>query len=81
MDERSLPELGRLLDDLRRDTVRKDVYDAEQRGVLARIKRLEDDDTSKAAGNRNWLFGLVQTAFGVVLGLLGAYLMSRGQHP
>lgn len=65
--------------------VRADVYEARERARDAReesrdgrIKRLEDTDTTKTTGNRVWLLGLVQTAFGVVLGLLGAYLVSKG---
>jgi len=58
--------------------VRKDVYLADQRADRASIKQLQDDDTSKATGNRTWLLGLVQAAFGAAVGLLGAYLMAKG---
>jgi hypothetical protein len=61
------------------------VYDADERRREAerdddrgRIKRLEENDQSKASGNRSWLLGLAQTAFGALLALVGAYLMSKG---
>jgi hypothetical protein len=61
------------------------VYDADERRRAAerdddrgRIKRLEDNDTSKASGNRTWLLGLVQTVVGVALGVVAAYLTARG---
>lgn len=79
---RSLDEAWRAIDDLRterREYVRKDVYIAERDAGLARTKRLEDDDTSKASGNRTWLLGLAQAAFGALLGLLAAYLLAKGQ--
>jgi hypothetical protein len=43
-----------------------------------RLLRLEQNDTSKTTGNRTWLLGLAQTAFGAVLALFGAYLMTKG---
>jgi hypothetical protein len=71
--------------DLREHYVRRDVYeanerarDAQDRTQNALIKQIQDDDTSKASGNRIWLLGLLQTAFGAALGLLGAYLMAKG---
>lgn len=78
---RNLDEIGRTVD--RHETqfelyVRKDVYQAERDAALARVTRIEQDDTSKASGTRNWLYGLAQTAFGALLGIAGAYLMSRG---
>ena len=80
-DGRSLPEAWRAIDDLRaerREYVRRDVYVAERDADRARTKRLEDDDTTKATGNRSWMLGLAQTAFGAILALLGAYLMTKG---
>lgn len=65
--------------------VRLDVYEARELArqarfdaLAARVERLEAADSSKATGNRTWLLGLAQTAFGAVLALVGAYLMSKG---
>jgi hypothetical protein len=55
------------------------VYEAERDADRARIKRLEDDDTSKSTGNRNWLLSLSQTVVGVVLGL-AAGILTKGSH-
>jgi hypothetical protein len=79
--QRSLPEAWRAIDELKAERgqyVRRDVYIAERDADRKAIKRLEDDDTSKTTGNRTWLYGLTQTAFGVGLGLVGAYLMAKG---
>jgi hypothetical protein len=79
--QRSLPEAWRAIDRLEADRaqhVRRDVYVAERDALLARVVRIEQDDTSKATGNRTWLLGLVQAAFGAAVGLLGAYLMAKG---
>lgn len=57
---------------------REKAREAERDADRARIKRIEDDDTSKASGNRTWLLGLAQAAFGAALGLLGAYLLAKG---
>jgi hypothetical protein len=80
-DGRSLPEAWRAIDRLEQAAeqhVRRDVYAAERDADRARIKRLEDDDTNKASGNRNWMLGLAQTAIGAVLAFIAAYLMAKG---
>jgi hypothetical protein len=83
-DDRSLSELGRAIDDLRRevreDYVRRDVYLEARDADRARIRRLEDDDTSKATGNRAWLLSLAQLLIGAILGLVGSYLTAKGGH-
>jgi hypothetical protein len=88
VDERSLPEAWRAIDELRderREYLRRDVYDADERARNARvdardarIKRLEDDDTSKSTGNRTWLLGVAQTVIGAALAFLAAYLTTLG---
>jgi hypothetical protein len=83
VDGRNLGEAWRAIDELRaerREYVRRDVYLADQRADRASIKRLEDDDTSKASGTRTWLLGLVQMVLAVVLGAAAAYLTARGAH-
>jgi hypothetical protein len=62
------------------------VYEADQkardiRDVAQdeRTKRLEDADTSKTEGNRNWLRGLGQTLVGAALAVLAAWL-TKGTH-
>jgi hypothetical protein len=79
--QRSLAEAWRTIDRLEADRnsyVRKDVYTAERDADRARIKRLEDDDTSKSTGTRTWLLGLVQMVLAVVLGAAAAYLTAKG---
>jgi hypothetical protein len=44
-----------------------------------RLLRLEQNDTSKTTGNRNWLLGLAQVVVGVVLGVV-AGLLTKGGH-
>lgn len=80
-----LPEIRRTLDrherrlvELETTFVRRDVYQAERDAALARITRLETEDATRETGNRTWLLGLVQVAFGAVLAVVGAYLMARG---
>ena len=80
-DGRTLGEAWRAIDRLETDRekyVRRDVYVAERDADRARTARIEQDDTSKASGNRTWLLGLAQTAIGALLGLAGAYLMAKG---
>jgi hypothetical protein len=80
-DGRTLGEAWRAIDELRaerREYVRRDVYTAERDADRARTKRLEDDDTSKNTGTRNWMLGLAQTAIGAVLAFIAAYLMAKG---
>ena len=80
-DGRSLPEAWRAIDDLKAERgqyVRRDVYVAERDADRGRLKRLEDDDTSKSTGTRTWLLGLVQMVLAVVLGATAAYLTARG---
>lgn len=48
--------------------------------ISERVLRLEQDDTSKTAGNRTWLLGLVQMVLAVVLGAAAAILTARGGH-
>lgn len=57
---------------------KEETRDAREKAQDERIKQLQDNDTSKATGARNWLYGLAQTAFGVALGLVGAYLTAKG---
>jgi hypothetical protein len=66
--------------EVREEYLRKDVYVAERDGLRGNIKRLQDDDTSKASGNRTWLLGLLQMVLAVVLGSVAAYLTARGAH-
>lgn len=73
-------ELGEVRGEIREQYVRKDVYIAERDADRARIKRLEDDDSNKATGNRTWLLGLLQTVLAVLLGAAAAYLTARGGH-
>lgn len=66
--------------EVREEYLRKDVYVAERDADRGNIKRLQDDDTSKASGNRTWLLGLTQMVLAVVLGAVAAYLTARGAH-
>jgi hypothetical protein len=66
--------------EVREEYLRKDVYVAERDADRGSIKRLQDDDTSKASGNRTWLLGLTQMVLAVVLGAVAAYLTARGAH-
>lgn len=80
-DARTPGEAWRAIDDLRaerRDYVRRDVYEAERDADRARITRIEQEDTSKASGNRNWMLGLVQMVLAVVLGAVAAYVTAKG---
>jgi hypothetical protein len=81
VDGRTLGEAWRAIDRLETVTdkhVRRDVYHAERDALIARVKRLEDDDTNKSSGNRNWLLGVAQTVIGAVLAFVAAYLMAKG---
>lgn len=81
--QRSLPEAWRAIDELRaerRDYVRRDVYVAERDADRARIKRLEDDDTTKATGTRTWLLNLAGTVVGVIVSGIITVLIARGGH-
>ncbi|MCW2900428.1 MAG: hypothetical protein JWO67_2693 [Streptosporangiaceae bacterium] len=46
--------------------------------ISDRVLALEQADTSKTAGNRNWLLGLAQTVVGVALGVIAGILMKGG---
>lgn len=81
VDGRTLGEAWRAIDRLEQVVdkhVRRDVYAAEREAFIARVKRLEDDDTSKSSGNRSWLLGLAQTVIGAGLAFIAAYLMAKG---
>lgn len=63
------------------------VYDADERRRAAerdddrgRIKRLEDNDTSQAAGGRAWILGLGLAAAGAVFGFIAQVMNARGGH-
>jgi hypothetical protein len=81
-DERSTSELGRNVDDLRRevreDYVRKDVYLEARDADRARIKRLEDGDTSDRAHGKSWVIGIGLAVVGAGLGVLAQLLNARG---
>lgn len=62
------------LREIRRDYVTEKLH----LELAARVGRLEAGNTAETSGNRTWLLGLVQTAFGVLLAVLGAYLMAKG---
>lgn len=89
-DGRGLPEAWRAIDELRaerRDYVRRDVYEAREKardtGDNARdaaIKRLQDDDTSKATGTRTWLLNLAGIVLGVMASGIVTVLIARGGH-
>ena len=82
--DRALDRLDQGLGEIRQEIytqyVRKDVYVAERDSDRARLGRLESEDTNKTAGNRNWLLGLTQTAFGAILAFVAAYMMTKGGH-
>lgn len=87
-DGRTLGEAWRAIDELRterRDFVRCDVYEANERTRDAgdrtrdaRIQRIEDEDTSKATGNRAWLLNLAGTVVGVIASGIITVLIARG---
>lgn len=61
------------------------VYEADEKArearegaLAARITRIEQDDTSKATGNRNWLLGLAQVIVAVALGVVAGLLTAKG---
>jgi hypothetical protein len=59
---------------------REKTREAERDADRARIKRLEDDDTSKATGNRTWLLGLAQMVLSIALSSIATVLLMRGGH-
>jgi hypothetical protein len=61
------------------------VYDADERRRAAerdddrgRIKRLEDNDTSKAAGGKAWVIGIGLAVVGAALGYISQVMQARG---
>jgi hypothetical protein len=60
--------------------VRRDVYIAERDAALARIARIEADDTTKATGTRTWLLNLAGTVVGVIVSGIITVLIARGGH-
>lgn len=60
--------------------VRRDVYVAERDADRARIKRLEDDDTSKTSGTRAWLLNVAGIIVGVIVTGIVTVLIARGGH-
>lgn len=84
-DEPTLSEVVRTQDrherkisDIEQHYVSEKVFLAMLSPLSERVLRLEQNDTSKTAGNRSWLLGLVQTALGVALGAVAAVLMAKG---
>lgn len=73
-----LDEIGRTVDRHEREFVRKDVYQVERDADRARIKRLEDDDTSKSSSARTWLYGVALLIVGAVCGTIAQLLTARG---
>jgi hypothetical protein len=53
--------------------VRRDAQDA-------RLKRLEDEDSSKSTGNRAWLLGLAQMVLSIALSSIATVLLMKGGH-
>lgn len=85
---RSVDRIDRRQDDLEKDVhdnyVRRDVYSANERARDAhdqrqddRIKRREDEDTTKLAGTRSWLLGLVQMLLAAGLGVVTVLLTAK----
>jgi hypothetical protein len=82
-DGRTLAEIGRAIDRLEAERdryVRRDVYIAERDAALARIARIEADDTTKATGTRTWLLNLAGTVVGVIVSGIITVLIARGGH-
>lgn len=86
-DEPSLSEIGRTTE--RHETkisfieqhyVSEKVLLAMLSPISDRLLRLEQNDTSKTAGNRTWILGLAQTVVGVGLGVVAAILTAKGGH-
>jgi hypothetical protein len=81
VDERSLPELGRLVDrhdvelrEVRRDYITRELFLATIGGIVERVLRLEKDKDSR----RNALLAVAGTSAGVVLSVVLTYLITRG---
>lgn len=89
-DGRTLGEAWRAIDELRadrREYVRRDVYEANERARDAgdktrdaHIQRIVDADTTKATGNRTWLLNLAGTVVGVIVSGIITVLIARGGH-
>lgn len=59
---------------------REEARNAREQARDARIKRIEDDDTSKSTGNRAWLLGLAQMVLSIALSSAATVLLMRGGH-
>jgi hypothetical protein len=76
---RTVERLERRLDEHEGRFVRLDVYRAERDADRARIKRIEDEDTSKTSGTRTWLYGVATAAVGALFGGIAQVLMAKGR--
>ena len=84
-DEPSLSEIVRITDrherkisDIEERYVSEKVYLAMLNPLEKRVLALEQNDTSKATGNRTWILGLAQTVMGVILSAVATVLIVRG---
>lgn len=80
-DERSLPELGRLVDrhdveirEIRRDYMPRELVLAMLTALTGRVETLERDKASR----RNLLLGIAGTLVGVCASALITWLIARG---
>jgi hypothetical protein len=84
--EPSLPEIVRVTDRhedkisfIEQHYVSEKVFLAMLSPIGDRVLKLEQNDTSKTEGSRNWLRGLGQTLVGAALAVLAAWL-TKGTH-
>ena len=66
--------------DIRRDYLPREVFMSMHNAVLERINRLEQDDSTKKAANRNALLALAGTVVGIFVSAIVTLAISRGVH-